>query len=165
MEEDWRLKFLAKEVRFRLELEPELPEITADSFRLEQVMHNLLENALKYTPAQGEVVVAAKASQGGSKRPEAIELRVTDTGTGIPPADLPHIFQRFYRADKARSRALGGTGLGLSIVKHIVQLHRGSVHAESTYGKGTAVVISLPTVHAPAPADNSPAAGPSVPLQ
>jgi signal transduction histidine kinase len=72
------------------------------------------------------------------------EIRVIDTGSGIPPMDLPHIFERFYRADKARSRALGGTGLGLSIVKHIVQLHGGTVRAESEIGVGSTFVIRLP---------------------
>ena len=74
----------------------------------------------------------------------AIEIRVEDSGSGIPPVDLPHIFERFYRADKARTRGQGGTGLGLSIVKHIVHAHGGTVRAESTYGKGTAIIFRLP---------------------
>ena len=77
-----------------------------------------------------------------------LEIRVSDTGSGIPAADLPHVFERFYRADKARSRALGGTGLGLSIVKHIVQIHGGTVHAESVVGSGSSFIIRLPGAEA-----------------
>ncbi len=145
VEEDWRLKFQAQEVRFRLEIAPDAPSICVDHFKLEQVFNNLLENALKYTPPGGAVTIAAaRARATGGDPGKDLEIRVSDTGTGIAPADLPHIFQRFYRADKARSRALGGTGLGLSIVKHIVQIHGGSVRAESEIGSGSTFIIRLP---------------------
>jgi len=113
---------------------------------LEQVFNNLLENALKYTPAEGSVIIQATRSPSvdGNMGRDA-EIRVIDTGSGIPQADLPHVFERFYRADKARSRALGGTGLGLSIVKHIVQLHGGSVRAESRLGAGSTFIVRLPS--------------------
>lgn len=161
--QDWTLKFSAKNVKFRLDITPDLPPVMADGFRIEQVMYNLLENALKYTPGGGEVAIVVRHGRhlqspdgndpdsGASATSEPgegeIELCVIDTGSGIPPVDLPHIFERFYRADKARSRALGGTGLGLSIVKHIVGLHGGTVHAESVYGSGTSIVIRLPAAH------------------
>jgi two-component system phosphate regulon sensor histidine kinase PhoR len=134
---DWRVRANKKGIELIAECAPDTPEFEADAFRIEQMMNNLVENALKYTEAGGSVVVR------GSPSPFGIEIRVDDTGVGIIPQDLPHIFERFYRADKARNREQG-TGLGLSIVKHIAQLHSGSVHAESTYGKGTSIVLRLP---------------------
>ena len=106
------------------------PPVLADHGRIEQVLINLLDNAIKYTPENGSVRIAAHDAG------DMLRIAVTDTGNGIPPKDLPRIFERFYRVDSARSRDLGGTGLGLSIVKHIVQLHGGDVSAESTPGKG-----------------------------
>jgi two-component system phosphate regulon sensor histidine kinase PhoR len=135
---DWKGRAEKKEIKLTAECDPHAPEFEADAFRVEQVMNNLVENALKYTEPGGAVFVRGSAS------PFGIEIRVDDTGIGISPQDLPHIFERFYRADKARSREQGGTGLGLSIVKHIAQLHGGSVHAESTYGKGTSITFRLP---------------------
>ena len=147
VEEDWRIKFQAHEVAFCLEIAPDLPTVCVDACKLGQVFNNLLENALKYTPAQGNVTLrAARALATDGTPGKDVEIRVTDTGSGIPAVDVPHIFERFYRADKARSRALGGTGLGLSIVKHIVQLHGGSVRVESVVGSGSAFIIRLPGV-------------------
>ena len=102
------------------------------------MLYNLLDNAIKYSEPGGEVTLRATLSGG------MIRIEVRDQGIGIPPADLPHIFERFYRVDKARSRELGGTGLGLSIVKHIVQMHGGDVSAESESGKGTSIFVSFP---------------------
>jgi two-component system phosphate regulon sensor histidine kinase PhoR len=144
--EDWKAKMKKKQIRLSIDVPPNLPPLAADPMRLEQVFNNLLENALKYTEANGEIRILAAERTGG------LELRVEDTGIGIPPADLPHIFERFYRADKARSREMGGTGLGLSIVKHIVQSHGGSVDAESKYGSGTAIILTWPPAAAEAAA-------------
>lgn len=145
VERDWKLKAGEKGIRLGLELGGDLPAICADAFRLEQVFHNLLENALKYTPEKGAVILRAERAAGTGGKPGGdLEIRVIDTGSGISPADLPHIFERFYRADKARSRALGGTGLGLSIVKHIMRLHGGSVRAESVPGEGATFILRLP---------------------
>ena len=94
-------------------------------------------SVLKFSRDDGEIIVRA------ARRGNVLEIRVEDEGIGIPPADLPHIFERFYRVEKARSRDSGGTGLGLSIVKHIVGLHGGSVRAESALGQGTAIVLSF----------------------
>jgi two-component system phosphate regulon sensor histidine kinase PhoR len=135
---DWSQKLATKKLALNVETTDDLPRISADPQRLEQVLHNLLENAVKYTEPGGNILLRAGAQNGH------IEVRVEDSGQGIPPADLPHIFERFYRADKARSREQGGTGLGLSIVKHIIQLHGGSVAAESKYGKGTTIILHLP---------------------
>ena len=112
------------------------PAVLADPGRLEQVFLNLLDNAIKYTPAGGSVTLTAQAEG------EEVRIEVKDTGTGIPPSDLPRIFERFYRVDSARSREEGGTGLGLAIVKHIVQLMGGTVSAESS-GKGSSFFVTL----------------------
>lgn len=135
---DWRIRAGAKEVELVLELQEDLPTMPADPLRLEQVLSNLLDNALKYTPRGGEIRLRVE-------KPERdFLLTVEDTGAGIPPTDLPHIFERFYRADKARAREQGGTGLGLSIVKHIVQSHGGTVRAESIHAKGTKIILTFP---------------------
>lgn len=145
---DWRLSAKKKGIHFTAECADDTPDFEADPFRIEQVLSNLVENALKYTDSGGDVHLRVAPCAAG------VELRVTDTGAGIPPQDLPHIFERFYRADKARTREQGGTGLGLSIVKHITQLHDGTIRAESTYGQGTTVIVALP-VHASAKANSS----------
>lgn len=137
--EDWRPKAGAREIRMELAAPDALPEPMVDARRLHQVLANLLDNALKHTPSGGTVTLRAEAGE------RCVEISVEDTGAGIPPADLPHIFKRFYRADKARSRELGGTGLGLAIVKHIAQAHGGSVRAESDWGRRTRVTLRFPT--------------------
>lgn len=109
----------------------ELPKVSGDRDRLEQVMVNLLDNAIKYTPSGGRVMVRAHKLDNG------VRVDVVDTGIGIPEGDIPRIFERFYRVDKARSREMGGTGLGLAIVKHIIQGHNGRLHVESAPGKGS----------------------------
>jgi two-component system, OmpR family, phosphate regulon sensor histidine kinase PhoR len=114
--------------------------IEADAEKLTQVVSNLLENALKYTPSGARISILARPVAGA----EEVEFVVRDDGPGIPEADLPHIFERFYRVEKGRARDSGGTGLGLSIVKHTVQLHGGRVWAESGAGRGTAVFVRLP---------------------
>jgi len=113
-----------------------LPEVMADAERLQMVVTNLVHNALKFTPPGGQVAV--RASVAGDQ----VTISVEDTGVGIPADDLPRIFERFYKADRARSG--GGTGLGLAIAKHIVQGHNGRIWAESVEGQGSAFYISLP---------------------
>ncbi|MDT8286404.1 MAG: ATP-binding protein, partial [Elusimicrobiales bacterium] len=129
--------FRGKVIRFSDTVPGEL-KVRADRKKLEQVLFNLLDNAWKFTPDGGEVSVAADASGG------VVRVTVSDTGPGIPSGSLPRIFERFYRADKARSRELGGTGLGLSIVKHAVELHGGAVGVMSEEGRGAAFWFTLP---------------------
>jgi two-component system phosphate regulon sensor histidine kinase PhoR len=118
-----------------------LPELaaTADANRIDQVLANLVDNAIKYGRAQGTVVLGGKET-GDNK----VEIFVQDDGPGIPPEALDRVFERFYRVDKARSREQGGTGLGLSIVKHIVQNHGGTVWVKSELGKGATFFFTLP---------------------
>jgi two-component system phosphate regulon sensor histidine kinase PhoR len=111
--------------------------ILADSKRIEQVLINLIDNAIKYTPENGTITISAH------DKGDMLAIEVRDTGIGIPPNDLSRLFERFYRVDSARSREQGGTGLGLSIVKHIVQLHGGTVTVESTPGKGSTFLFTL----------------------
>lgn len=136
---DFRSRPGASGHRLELEVEPTLPLVLADPLKVDQVLDNLLSNALKYTPRGSCITVTARI-QGVN----TVEVAIRDDGPGIPVEDLPHIFERFYRVDKGRSREKGGTGLGLSIVKHIVQLHGGRVWAESRVGAGTTFFFTLP---------------------
>jgi two-component system, OmpR family, phosphate regulon sensor histidine kinase PhoR len=135
---DWTKRLAKKNLRLELQVPTASPIIRADQRRLEEVLNNLLDNAVKYSHQSGRITVEAAAPD------EQVLLSVRDEGVGIAPADLPRIFERFYRADRARSRELGGTGLGLSIVKHIAQLHGGRVEADSTLGQGTTIRVILP---------------------
>jgi two-component system phosphate regulon sensor histidine kinase PhoR len=135
---DWEKKFASKNLLAELEAPDDLAPLQADEGRLQEVMYNLLDNAVKYSEPGGRIVVRA------TQESERACFSVSDNGLGIPPRDLPRIFERFYRADKSRQRERGGTGLGLAIVKHIAQLHGGSVEAESAPGRGTTVRVYLP---------------------
>jgi two-component system phosphate regulon sensor histidine kinase PhoR len=155
------------------ELPPDLPQLDADPDRIEQVLVNLIDNAVKFTPAGGRVTISASAAeppQRDGAAPEAartpaaglhppqgsggrvqsagrwVAICVADTGVGVPKHHLHRLTERFYRVDQARSRELGGTGLGLAIVKHIVHAHGGALRIESEVGRGTQVYVSLPAV-------------------
>lgn len=125
---------------------PEHMFIEGDEDRLRQIFMNLLSNAINYTPEGGKVKVDIRIENEGSDD-EKLRIVVSDTGIGIPKKDLPRIFERFYRVDKARSRNSGGTGLGLSIVKHLVELHRGKITVESKVGEGSSFILELPFMH------------------
>jgi heavy metal sensor kinase len=114
-------------------------QVMGDRDRLKQLILNLVSNALKYTPEGGRVTLGLGRASGNWAR-----LTVSDTGVGIPPDELPHIFERFYRVDRSRARAEGGTGLGLAIVKQLVEAHGGQIWAKSEPGSGTQVIFTLP---------------------
>lgn len=131
-------QYQEKEVILQIRL-PSLPALSADKWRMTQVMMNLLGNALQYTPSGGEVVVTAEVEQ------EQIVVRVADSGMGIDAAHLPHLFERFYRVEKSRSRAGGGSGIGLTIARHLVEAHGGHIWAESAgSGQGSTFIFTLP---------------------
>ncbi|UCC17929.1 MAG: HAMP domain-containing protein, partial [Dehalococcoidales bacterium] len=130
----------AGEKNIRIDISTSVPsfDVEIDPVRIEQVISNLLRNAIRHTPAGGSVTVTIDRVNN------SLELSVSDTGEGIEAEDLPHVFERFYRSDTSRSRKEGGTGLGLAIVKQMVEAHGGSVSVESTPGKGSTFMISLP---------------------
>jgi len=144
----------AKGVVLQADLPEDLPLVDVDPRRIGQVLRNLLENGLTHTASGGEIAVAARATclEPGRRSGHWIEVSVRDTGTGIAAEDLPYVFERFYRADKSRSRATGGAGLGLAIVKQLVEAHGGQIEVESrgepswspTAAKGTRFTFTLP---------------------
>ena len=136
---DWEKKLAKKQLNVIVDVPPGLPPIRADQARLQEALYNLLDNAVKYSREHGEIRLMAR------RRDEEIVLSVSDNGIGISKEDLPRIFERFYRVDKARStESIRGTGLGLAIVKHVAQLHSGRVEAESEISKGTTIRVILP---------------------
>lgn len=138
----------AEAAKKRISLELSAEEglfLEADEDRLGQIVMNLIQNGINYTPEGGKVKVRAETTPAlDESGEERVRITVSDTGIGIPKKDIPRIFERFYRVDKARSRSSGGTGLGLSIVKHLVELHHGSIRVESTVGVGSQFVLELP---------------------
>jgi signal transduction histidine kinase len=127
-----------QDIKVQLDASADLPQVNADADRIAQVLSNLLENAFRHTPPGGEVILGAELHQG------QVRLSVHDSGPGIPPEDLPRIFDRFYRADKSRKRHDGGSGLGLAIARSIVLRHGGRIWAESEPGQGATFFIELP---------------------
>jgi len=121
-------------------LQPAAQDVVAiaDRDRLAQVLTNLLENAIKFTPDDGRIAVGWRAANG------EVEVSVADTGAGIAEVDLPHVFERFYKADRARAATSGGSGLGLAITKHIVEAHGGRIRVSSEPGRGTTFTFTLP---------------------
>ncbi len=130
-------KIKEKNLVIRFEIEENMPEVIADYYKLEQALINLIDNSIKYTE-KGLILVSV------SMQDNSTIVQVRDTGIGIPKEDQDRIFERFYTADKSRSRKLGGTGLGLSIVKHIIKLHNGDIWVKSSPHKGTKFTITIP---------------------
>src|SRR5699024_3432251 len=126
-----------KDITLNLNMEKE-HVLMADSEKLKQVLINLIGNAISYTPHQGEVTLIVDEVE------QFIRINVKDTGIGIDQSNIPRLFERFYRVDKARSRNTGGTGLGLAIVKHIVEVHDGKITVESEINKGSSFTVYFP---------------------
>jgi two-component system phosphate regulon sensor histidine kinase PhoR len=133
-----QLKAVPKQLALQVRLPEGLPPVRGDANSLQEVLQNLLDNALQYTPAGGKIEVSASCSDG------RVVVTVADTGIGIPQAEQERIFERFYRVDAARSREAGGTGLGLSIARHIVEAHGGRLWVESAVGEGSRFHFSVP---------------------
>jgi histidine kinase len=132
-------QYAEKGVRLEIDLPPDLPKIQADADRLSQVLLNLVGNALQYTPAGGKVTVSAR------RQGEEVQVKVQDTGIGIAAEHLPHVFDRFYRADRSRARVSGGSGIGLTIARHLVVAHGGRIWAESPgEGQGSTFMFTMP---------------------
>ena len=128
----------AQQVTLRAELAPDLPAVELDPDRMQQTIGILISNALRYTPPQGSITVKAKTDRA------SVTIRIADTGSGITPEDLPHVFDRFYRADKSRARESGGSGLGLAIAKSLVEAHGGSITVQSEANTGSCFSVTLP---------------------
>jgi signal transduction histidine kinase len=128
----------ARGISLTVELSEKLLPVNIDSHRIGQVLRNLLENAIVHTGSGGTITVAARQHENG------VEVTVSDTGEGIPPEDLPNIFERFYRVDKSRARATGGSGLGLTIAKRLIEAHGSSIEVASEPGKGSTFTFTLP---------------------
>jgi signal transduction histidine kinase len=133
-----RLKADEKNLILEVDYSQDLPLVQADAACLRQILQNLLDNAVRHTPRGGRISI--KAARLGSE----IVISVADTGAGIPKTEQERIFERFYRADSARSREEGGTGLGLSIAKHMAEAHGGRIQLQSEVGNGSTFLVFLP---------------------
>lgn len=133
-------KAIQKDISISRDIPEDLPAIRADRDRLNQILLNVLDNAVKFTPESGKISVNAFLQ----KERDAVVVKISDTGIGIPKQEISRLGERFYRVDKTRSRELGGTGLGLSIVKHLMEAHNGKMDIESRLGAGTTVSLSFP---------------------
>jgi two-component system sensor histidine kinase GlrK len=127
-----------------------LPLLSLDEGRIQQVLENLLSNAVKFTPEGGRISIGASLQRGGGRPDSWVEVRVSDTGVGIPPEDVEKIFDKFYQSPHHREESRRGTGLGLGIARHIVLAHGGKIWVESQMGSGSTFIFTLPVAHAEA---------------
>jgi len=141
--ESQRLQAIELGINLQVAIAEGLPEIWVDEYRFSQILRNLLVNALRHTPDGGFVTVSVDLFDEDSEI-RYVKVVVADTGDGIPEADLPYVFERFFRADKSRSRATGGSGIGLSIVHQLVHAHGGRVWVESEQGQGATLIFTVP---------------------
>jgi len=139
--EKYRLRAEEQNVALSVQVTPNLPQVSADAGRIEQALVNLMENALRYGASDG----GGRVTLGARAVPDGVEAWVSNTGPGIAPEDLPHVFERFWRADKSRHRQKGGSGIGLALVKQLIEAHGGQVSVESTSGQGATFRMVLPT--------------------
>jgi len=131
-------KAASRGIELIMDIPDELPAVNADPYRLRQILNNLINNAVEHTSAGGTITVSTGINRS------IMEIKVADTGEGIPPEDLPHIFDRFYRVDKSRARSTGGSGLGLTITKRFVEAHGGTITVVSAPGEGTTFTFTIP---------------------
>jgi signal transduction histidine kinase len=127
-----------KKISLKVKAASDLPEFVVDPERMKEVFSNILDNALRYTPEGGQITLSANVVE------DQVEMRVRDTGPGVPTEELDRIFERFYRAEASRTREEGGSGLGFAIAKSIVEKHNGRIWAESKPGEGLTVILRLP---------------------
>jgi two-component system sensor histidine kinase BaeS len=145
----------ASDQALTLRIDPNLPLVNVEADRIRQILVNLVTNAHEYSPEHASIQVSARVADNG------VEISVTDNGPGIPPAQLEHIFERFVRGDAGLTQRVGGTGLGLAISKSLVELHGGTITADSVVGHGSTFTVSLP-VGGPATPEATPAAAPMI---
>ncbi len=136
-------KAMVKGIHLTINLPSSLRKVRIDAQRISQVLYNLLDNAIRHTPGGGRILVNVMEQEG------VIKVTVSDTGEGIPPEDLSHMFERFYRVDKSRSRATGGSGLGLTIARRLVEAHGGTIEVQSKVGEGSHFTFTIPVSGSP----------------
>jgi signal transduction histidine kinase len=142
--ESMRAQAAVKHIRLNGQVDPATPTLTMDSAKIQRVIYNLVQNAIRHTPQDGSVFIAAQTTD------EGVKVDIRDTGEGITQDDLPRIFEQFYRGEKSRSRSTGGAGLGLAIAKGIVEAHGGRIWVDSKVGEGTIFSFVLPQAARPA---------------